>query len=98
MAKIETRFVRMPACSARADDHVYCAGSYIARERDIIAPAAGPTIQESPIKGPEYEVRYVCNCPGHRTGRCGSAQRDLFRQNEPEPTKPHKPIQGKLFG
>ena len=91
MAKLETRSIRMPACSARAADHAYCTGSYIARERDIITPAVGP------IKGPEYEVRYVCNCPGHRTGQCGSAQRDLFRQNEPEPTKPRQPIQGKLF-
>ena len=98
MAKIETRFMRMAACSAHADDHAYCTGSYIARERDIIAPPVGPTIQEGPIKGPEYEVRYVCNCPGHRTGQCGSAQRVLFRENEPDPTDPHRPIQGKLFG
>jgi len=94
---METRYRRFTACQAGANDHAYCAGSYIAKERDIISPATGSTILEGPIKGDEYEVLYKCNCPGHLSGTCGSAQTDLFRSHNDNAPAPRIPRQGKLF-
>src|SRR5690242_4526734 len=85
---METHYRRFPACRAGANEHAYCAGSYITKERDIISPATGPTILEGPIRGSEYEVLYKCNCPGHATGACGSAQTDLFRRNRDDAPAP----------
>ncbi|MBV8456434.1 MAG: hypothetical protein JO122_07440, partial [Acetobacteraceae bacterium] len=88
---------RFPACRAGANDHAYCAGFYIAKERDIVSPATGSTILEGPVKSDEYEVLYKCNCPGHLSGTCGSARTDLFHPNRDGAPVPSIPRQGKLF-
>jgi hypothetical protein len=94
---METRYRRFPACRAGANDHAYCVGSYIAKECDIISPRTGPTILEEAIKGPEYEVLYKCDCPGHIAGTCGNAQTDLFRRENGNAPARSMPKQGRLF-